>query len=628
MAANNQNLYDAIGGLFVDHQDVYKTEAVDPFELLEPLSRVNIFVGANNTGKSRFMRSISRTVEPEVKLAELFPFRDAISRDINVLSGVFSELGIGTFGSLGPHDFSYLLEQLAKERVHLDQDDFAQLREQIGKWNVAASSGTIPPIFIDGDKERLWQAVEPFVLKVRGFIRQIPEYSVKTLPVRVYIPTLRGLRQFGNSGDDHYFRATKSAYYEGAQTADGTGTRFDPEKLEIYTGLSFFKRLRSLRLGATAERRSVDTYERFLSETFFQNQSVELTPNESQGVVTIKIGRDAEQPIHHLGDGVQSAIILSFLPHVLKDTPAFFFIEEPEMFMHPGLQRKVLEFLVSNPFHRFFLTTHSNHLLDLTADVDSVSVFTFTRQQDENSNEDVTPKFSVRAVNAGCKSSLELLDVRNSSVFLVNSTIWVEGITDRLYLREMLRQYMAQGQKHDFDEDVHYSFVEYGGSNIIHWSFLDSARPHIEVDRLCAQAMVIVDGDGGEKMDRKALILKKLGRDRFIELPGRKIENMLPYSVIRSIVSDYESGSSNVIPDFAFQAYKDEYLGKFIEEEMLAGAFRRKGGYQEVSGTLKRKLEFCEKALKMVKFDALPQETKNVVAKIYRFISSCNPHPK
>ncbi len=263
-------------------------------------------------------------------------------------------------------------------------------------------------------------------------------------------------------------------------------------------------------------------------------------------------------------------------------------------------------------------------MLDLTTDIESVSVFTFDRFRTEEEGDEVTPHFTVQAVNAGCRSSLELLGVRNSSVFLANSTIWVEGITDRLYLRRMLQLFMDKAGKRKFEEDVHYSFVEYGGANIIHWSFLDSDQPQVEVERLCGKAMVIVDRDGGSKFDRKQQIKNKLGNERFIELDGREIENMLPYSVIRSVVQQYERDDALILRDYEFDNYKERNFGNFVQSTMLKNVPKRRGGYQEASGTLKDKLGFCQKALPHVQYDYLPSATKKVIIKIYKFIESEN----
>src|SRR5581483_5520307 len=88
------------------------------------------------------------------------------------------------------------------------------------------------------------------------------------------------------------------------------------------------------------------------------------------------------------------------------------------------------------------------------------------------------------------------LGVHNSSVLLTNATIWVEGITDRLFIRHflgILQKELPASQR--VREDVHFSFVEYGGSAIDHWSFLCARNetPRIDVTRLCGKLFLIAD---------------------------------------------------------------------------------------------------------------------------------------
>lgn len=507
--------------------------------------------------------------------------------------------------------------------VSIGSDQFKNARELIGTW-ISPVNDNPNTASYHRDSE-VGKVLEPLIELAKTSLDKIPFFSNDTIPLRIYIPSLRGLRRLDDSHRDYYAETTKTSYFNDLPTSEAGKDQGKVEYLDIYTGLSFFDRIRSLRLGNLADRQRLDQYEKFLTETFFGGKPVELIPSERINLVTIKIGKEIERPIHELGDGIQSAIILSFLPFIYKDLSAFFFIEEPEMFMHPGLQRKVLQFYADQPLHRYFLTTHSNHLLDLTTDIESVSVFTFQKQLNlDIEGDELPPAFYVNAVNSGNRSSLELLGVRNSSVFLVNSTIWVEGITDRLYLRKMLQEYMAQEGRIVYEEDVHYAFVEYGGSNIIHWSFLDSNRDQIEVARLCSKAMVIVDDDGGTKMDRKEAIREKLGDDRFIVLPGREIENMLPYDVIRDVVLDYEKNNELNIKIYSHEKYLKKPIGTFIEETMLAGNPSRKGGYKEKSGTVKDKLGFSDRAIPMIRISNIPPETLSVIEKIYKFIEAEN----
>src|SRR5205807_682440 len=112
-----------------------------------------------------------------------------------------------------------------------------------------------------------------------------------------------------------------------------------------------------------------------------------------------------------------------------------FFCEEPELCMHPGMQRAFLKLITSDKFanHQYFLTTHSNHFLDLTQDFDNVSIYTVQKQIAVTDKKEKDATFHIQNVSNEDRRCLEFLGVRNSSVFLSNCTIWVEGITDRRY---------------------------------------------------------------------------------------------------------------------------------------------------------------------------------------------------
>ncbi len=254
-----------------------------------------------------------------------------------------------------------------------------------------------------------------------------------------------------------------------------------------------------------------------------------------------------------------------------------------------------------------------------------MSVFTFRKQLTQDAEDDeITPTFILESVDSGARSSLELLGVRNSSVFLVNATIWVEGITDRWYFRAMLESFVEYleeiGQLRMYiEEDVHYSFVEYAGNNITHWSFLEDEDRPIEVERLCSKALVIIDSDGNTKMQRKDKLVELL-KDRLIVLPCREVENLLPYTVIKQVILEYEKESDKDLPDVKYASYQNKYLGRFIEEVVLGGNFSRRGGYKSDSGTIKSKVDFCERVRDKIKYSELPRSTQELVRKIYDFI--------
>jgi AAA domain, putative AbiEii toxin, Type IV TA system len=606
-----------------DSFDAYSTKEETPIKFLRPTSTINIFVGSNNSGKSRFMRMLSTQAEYKTLIGEID--LSLINSQINAIFSQWKvalrEMRIGEANGFSNQSMDELLP--LPDSLSLNTDSYANLRIAFAVWREFPHVESITMLTgadISYDtRTKIRDEIQVNAKKALKILDQVPIHSSQNTPKRIYIPVLRGLRPIDDRHTDFYAERTNLDYF----SSDVSSAP------KVFTGLSLYDVLTSLLLGDNNERKIVSGYQEFISRTLFENKSVALIPNPKNKAVTVKIGSEKEQPIFHLGDGIQSAIILSFLPYITEE-PTFFFIEEPEMYLHPGLQRKVLNFFAEhNSRHMFFLTTHSNHFLDLTIDIKNVSIFTFRKNlsQDEE-NDEQTPSFTIEAVDSGNNSSLELLGVRNSSVFLVNATIWVEGITDRWYLRKMLNSYIDHLEEKGslslrLEEDVHFSFVEYGGANITHWSFLDDEDHPIEVERLCAKALVVVDQDGDKKLKRKEKLAEILG-DRLIVLPAREVENLLPYKVIKQVILEYEKTPDRQLPDISYNKYKNKYLGEFIESKILDSSFSRKGGYKDKSGTIKSKRDFCKKALPNINYIDFSQATQSVIETIYKFICSQN----
>jgi hypothetical protein len=260
--------------------------------------------------------------------------------------------------------------------------------------------------------------------------------------------------------------------------------------------------------------------------------------------------------------------------------------------------------------------------LDITLDFPEISIFALTKKLPEGDGYEKEPQFFIENLKHGDTSALDLLGVQNSSVFLSNCTIWVEGITDRLYFRRYLDLYLDHLRKITkpvkFKEDFHYSFVEYSGGNITHWSFLDHEKYPMNVERLCGKLFLIADEDSG-KDERHQKLKESLG-DRFCLLECREVENLISKKVIQKIINDYEG--DNLELNFKEIDYKNEKLGRFIDQKL--GAKKRRS-YAAESGTVSDKLNFCKKAMKYTNdWDDLSNEAKSICKKICIFINDNN----
>lgn len=401
------------------------------------------------------------------------------------------------------------------------------------------------------------------------------------------------------------------------------------------------------------ERQTVIEFETFLSDNFFNGERISIIPrqfvdkvyardnadNERNSDVYIKIGEEEEFPIYLLGDGIQSIIILTFPLFAHRDKRHILFIEEPELSLHPGMQRTFIETINQFENAQVFIATHSNHFLDMTLEASSdISVFSFQKKLPDGKGQRKKANFIVQNVTNPEDSVLELIGVRNSSVFLSNCTIWVEGVTDRYYIRKYLELYQlhqkklkeAKGEKFkEYKEDIHFSFVEYSGSNMDHWSFLEDPDPNpihknINVERVCGKLFLITDKDKGkdEKHDK---LLEKLTKERYYCLKRKEIENLLKPEIIKKTVEDFEIGAHNkeklIFEEFDYPDYAKENLGEFIDK-MLSN--KKIITYKD-GNTIVYKTKFAKRAIKHMRSHSdISKDADEIANLLYQFIASWN----
>jgi hypothetical protein len=619
-------------------------EAAKPGLLeLDGLAPITIFVGANNSGKSRLMRELFGNSEA-TKCIRIGP-ADEMKSGLERLIALTKSLE-----AFQPGDKNGLGEVItAVEKFMVDYREWKD--EAVHGWIginamtlLDAINAKIKP-FLLGAGTSMARSYLTFwpnkyqALSQSKFRQRMQNFlSLR----RCYVPMLRGMRPPLASESSNGHSIDASDCYEERSILDyfnelPNWRSFDEVeedkrrrtqqsqapvfsvKPRIFTGLSLYHDIQKRLLAPTyEERKSIRDYELFLSVNFFQGREVTLTPalrnqeGKDNDVVHIKIGESEDRPIYALGDGMQSLIICTYPIITELQRGSLFFLEEPDLCMHPSLQRvflKVLRESCKEKGHQFFLTTHSNHLLDLLEDDDRVSIFSFSEiadrapaptdpsQVDSGSNPQQSkpkPSFRIRPSDLDDRITLLELGVRPSATYLANATIWVEGVSDCAYLRAYMEAFVHYlkirgsdwGTKlaqrlQQYKEDRHYAFVEYSGANLTHYSFHTGTRkngqaevsPNIvtSVSNLCARAIVIADGDiaGVNKADRWKRYAKQLEK-LFIVLPCKEIENLIPEFLVRRQVSrDYPEIDEAELAKIKYGGYRKcgkglgDYLSKF-----------------------------------------------------------------
>ncbi len=251
----------------------------------------------------------------------------------------------------------------------------------------------------------------------------------------------------------------------------------------------------------------------------------------------IFLGEDSKGPIalSSSGSGLKTVILtlLNILvrPDFEKRQPNqyIFSLEELENNLHPALQRNLFIFLenfaVENECH-IFLTTHSNIAIDIFGSSVHAQILHVMRGEDGVTGTTYTGDSEGHGV-------LDDLGVRASDLLQANGLIWVEGPSDRVYLKKWI-DIWSDGK---LNEGRHYQFVFYGGSVLanINASMPESeVREAISAFRINRNFAFVCDSDRksstGSLKPRVAQLIKDVADTRAMVWVTRctEIENYIP----------------------------------------------------------------------------------------------------
>ncbi|HFD31248.1 MAG TPA: ATP-binding protein [Gammaproteobacteria bacterium] len=560
------------------------------------LGRMNVFIGRNNSGKSRLLRALYSSDKADfyynMDSDDLVYYKEFLS--------IFSQ-------RLNPsHVLNDIhapqLSKIAEKKFSLLSNEQRNLLNKIPKTYEMLQSGTATGNMDNNKKSQMRHVLDRYHNENSHLKKKDLELT-KAIPDIYYIPTLRGMRPVSTTGKQTYKNRTIKDYFESTEIITKN----------IYTGETLYDLLQEHLLGEPHERIIVSDYENALSTVFFEGQTVTLIPRHKTDVVYVKIGDEEQRPIYDLGDGLQSIIIITSIAF-LTAAESIILIEEPEHHLHPGMLRQLILFLLEKTphQHQYFVTSHSNHLLEFADERDDVRIHKVAKKLIHKK-----AAFNISGVVRDRELLLDL-GVKSSSLYLANCTIWVEGITDRLYLQAYLKKYISSLEHTDTDkytlykkytENYHYAFVEYQGGNLVHWVFDDDEEEDGD-DKLKAllttpHIFLIADGDIKGKGDRVAQLEAQLG-NQFYLLKGKEIENLIPVDIVKNTARKmFESFKRKTydkkIDDIEKLAYKNyvhstKGIGYHIDKYL---GLKSKGNknthliFAANSGTLKDKTKFC-----------------------------------
>ena len=604
-------------------ENIYKNKYDNDLKYLYSLNKVNIFIGENNSGKSRLLRYLI-TSDKVVNISG--PFSDEETKSFKKSKSNFL-VSINKYNNISEKKII-----LPQNVIELDDANFyCEASDYINSLKINSSNILNPNVKEQYKSIKLYlDEMHNYIVKEKNF--HINE-TLKSLDI-IYIPILRGIELFNN-----YYELTHEKELDTIQMTASQRNAIEEYKLNskhvylnkvskaynintkiIFTAEDLFDDIKDKLLGEEKDRKFVKDFENFISKEFYNDEGFTIIPQLKKGYLNIKIGNGEERALHELGDGIKQLITIFYKMYDKKNNSTIFFIEEPELNLHPGYQRLFINILQNcKEFkdQQFFITTHSNHIIDCCLDYTNTSIYKFINSNKKNN--------SFKVVNTSSKDIevLELLGVKNTSVFISNCTIWVEGISDKILISKYLEVYLKGKSTVQYKEDINYAFIEYGGNNITHWAFIDNKDiSTINASGISNRCYIILDNDNDSstKVKRKRN-LKKAFKDKYYELKVREIENTISRKVLEKTL--FPNGNIKYSKLYEGQAYatKEVYMGSFIDKHY---ELSRKYGSKS-TGTIINKLEFSKKIAENIKnTDDLTIPIKNMCEKLYKFIEESN----
>lgn len=481
-----------------------------PSEVQIPdLSKVNVFIGKNNCGKSNILRFVSllndltcqRTHnDPAPNLDPLldFCFTDSSHKVVlgfqvkreSYTAGQFQSV-VAPFGPLWNRLFPEMADCLwfhfnVGPKMEPTKDSLHRLEELVFKRCSRDETNRLTSTLCN-------------------YTQGTPEKRAVDISAALH-------RMVRPQFDVRFIGAFRRISESGSQPLSGGGL------------IKELRRLQSPELGNyTQARQRFTKIVEFVREILGEGDALLEIPAEKDEIyVSIK---QKVLPLDSLGTGIHELIIMAAAVTLVDGV--LFCVEEPEIHLHPELQKKLTQYISRNTQNQYFIASHSNAFFDLPG----VNIYACNL---------VDGHTSCCLVSSAAEKHAVLMDLgyRPSDLLQANYIIWVEGPSDRIYINHWIKAkapYLVEG--------LHYAIMFYGGRLLSHLSYDDPlVGDFVRLSCLNRNACIIVDSDRkaphSHINDTKRRVIKDFQSCGCLALitTGRTIENYVPEAVLNRAI--------------------------------------------------------------------------------------------